>query len=560
MSSVVLFGLESPQDPDRGLSTRGQAFGPAARNALIIFAIVFASSLAGILLQPHGLLSSFWAANAILLGLMLRTPAMATPVGWVAAVAGYLLADIAMGSALLRAALLTAGNLAGVVVCFTMFRRLSPSALGLRSASAPLYLMGITLCGSLAAGLMGMIINAVLFARSAQEGFLFWAVSEFTNYLAVLPVMLTAPFTLKALQARLGARVEVMKLLPALTCVAGALLAPLASGPSSLLLPVPGLIWCALVYDVALVAALAGAVAGWMLAAPAMQWVSLGFSVDSFSGLLSLRLGIALILLGPVSIACVMAVREGLVREAAGARAAAEGAMASRTLMLATMTHELRSPLNIIAGYAQLIELPMNNAKPKETAEYAQIIHEAARHMNALVTDLLDTAKVEAGQARFTPQPTDSRVMIEQSTRLVTGMASEKRITIQVQAGYWPMVEVDARMIKQVMINLLSNAIRHSQDSSSIVVTSQLKVGRLAISVTDKGAGIAPDDLQRLGSAYQQAGDETQQRQGTGLGLALSMELIARHGGALKLSSEPGKGTTATFDMPLSEDAAANDD
>jgi signal transduction histidine kinase len=558
-STVVLYGLDSDKDPERDFSSAKWSLWPAIRNPLIVLTIVFLAALAGILLQPHGLLSSFWPANAILLGLMLRIPAMATVACWLASTAGFILADLVMGSGFVRAALLTAGNLAGIGVCFLMFRRLSPGKLALRCASSPLFLMGITLAGSLASGLVGMVVNPILFNRGLEEGFTFWAVSEFTNYLAVLPLVLTVPFSVKQLRALLGTQIEVMKVLPALTCVAGALLAPLASGPSSLLLPVPGLIWCALVYDVAVVAALTGLVGGWMMTAPAMHWVSLGFPVETFTELLSLRLGIALILLGPISIACVMASREKSVREAAAAREAAEGAMASRALMLATMTHELRSPLNIIAGYAQLIEHPLRNATPKDYSEYGEIIHEAAAHMNVLVTDLLDTARVEAGQARFTPRPTDSRVMIDQSTRLVAGMAMERRITIRVQAGYWPTVEVDARMIKQVMINLLSNAIRHSRDSSTIVVTSQLQGGRLAISVTDKGAGISAADLERLGRAYQQAGDG-EQRQGTGLGLALSMDLIARHGGKLTLSSELGKGTTATFDMPLSEDVAANDD
>jgi signal transduction histidine kinase len=331
-------------------------------------------------------------------------------------------------------------------------------------------------------------------------------------------------------------------------------------GSGSVLFPMPGLIWCALTYNVGSVAAMSGLVAAWMLVAPAMGWIEAGILLETPAQTLNFRLGIALALLGPISIASVMSARRESLREAAAARRASEEAMGSRTLLLATMTHELRTPLNIIAGYAHLIEHPMRNATQNDQTEHAQRIYEAAVHMNELVTDLLDTAKVEAGQFKLALAPTDSRATMDQSVRLVVGMAMERKISIKVEPGYWPHVQADARAIKQVMINLLSNAIRYSPDGATIRVTSKLMDGRLAVSVADKGSGIAPEDLNRLGRAYQQAGDAARQQQGTGLGLALSISLIAQHGGTLKLQSELGRGTTATFDLRLLDMEAANDD
>jgi signal transduction histidine kinase len=559
-STVALYGSAPNSGTDGGHAS--PAAGPLnlMRDPLIVFVAVIASALGGILLQPHGLLSSFWFANAILLGLMLRQPHMATVAGWAAAVAGFLAADLVMGSGLLRVGLLTLGNMAGVAVAFVMFRRLAPEMLGLRNAFAPLVLMVITLIASMASGLVGMWANPILFGGSANEGFLFWTVTEFTNYMAILPLMLTAPMSWDAFAAARRIDIDLLKAAPALVCILGAVLALLTPGSGSVLFPIPGLIWCALAYNVGAVAVMSALVTAWMLVAPAMGWIEAGILLETSAQTLNFRVGIALALLGPISIASVMAARAESLREAAAARRASEEAMGSRALLLATMTHELRTPLNIIAGYAHLVEQPPANATQKDHAEHAQRIYEAAVHMNGLVTDLLDTAKVEAGQFQLTLGPTDSRATMEQSVRLVAGMAMERKINIRVAPGHWPLIEADARAIKQVMINLLSNAIRFSPDGASINVTSQLKDGRLAISVVDKGTGIAPEDLKRLGRAYQQAGDPARQRQGTGLGLALSISLIAQHGGTLKLQSELGKGTTATFDLRLLDMEAANDD
>lgn len=109
------------------------------------------------------------------------------------------------------------------------------------------------------------------------------------------------------------------------------------------------------------------------------------------------------------------------------------------------------------------------------------------------------------------------------------------------------------------MINPLSNAVKFSPDGSVISISGHMQDGRFAVSVTDSGCGTEPGDLKRLGRPHEQARDDTSRRQGAGLGLNLSMRLIAEHGGLLKLTSEPGTGTTATFDLSLPDDLAAND-
>ena len=535
-----------------------------AIDPLIVFVVVFSTCMLGILLQPTGLLSSFWAANAVLLGLFVRVPSLATRLGWAAACLGYLGADLMMGSSLEKTGLLTVANMVGVVLGFVLFSQLDRSMLRMRHPLSSIYLLAITFAASTAAGLVGMIANPVLFQRDTVEGFFFWFISEFVNYLAVLPLMLTfngfkTPASLKEIFN--GLLRDPMRPLPALTCLLGAAIAPLVEGPAALVFPVPGLIWCALVYNIGTVAVLTFVVAAWTLISTSLHWVDMGFAVGTFDDLLSFRLGVSLVLLAPISIASVTAAHNASLHEAKAARAAAEKAMASRALLLATMAHELRSPLNSIVGLSGLLEAepmgPLGNEKYREFAEHIRL---SGTHLNDLVTDLLDTAKVEAGKTQMLIATTPSRAMIEQSMRLVAGLAMESQIDISIEEGPWPTVMADSRAIKQVMINLLSNAVKFSPRGSPIKVASKLDDGRLTISVRDFGCGIAAEELARLGRPYEQAGDQASYRQGTGLGLSLSMNLIAKHGGVLRLTSMQGAGTTASFDLELSPGATANDD
>jgi two-component system cell cycle sensor histidine kinase PleC len=324
-----------------------------------------------------------------------------------------------------------------------------------------------------------------------------------------------------------------------------------ASG--ALAFPVPALLWCALVYGRAGAAWLNLSFAVWVVLVVSANPTTFGLALDTPAERLSLRLGVMLVALGPIMVASVMAARDALLREATLARKSAEDAMAARSLLLATMTHELRSPLTSVVGFSNLMVKqsfgPLGNPK---YVDYAQSIELAGSHLSDLVTDLLDTAKLEAGRLELASARISSGDVVDQALRLVRGLALESGVTVSTGAGPWPEIWADPRAVKQVLINLVSNGIKFSRPDSAVTVTGEIVGERLAIHVVDQGQGIAPSDLPLVGRAYAQAGDAQSRRQGTGLGLTLSSELVRQHGGKLVIDSTVGVGTRVTFDLPLS--------
>ncbi len=528
-----------------------------ATNAAIVCATVLLISLAGILTRPTGFLATFWPANAVLLGLMIRQPAFAIWTGWAAAIAGFYAADLLTGSDVLSTTLLTAANMAGIFTGYLLYARRPVADQTLSRPSAMIFFMLIVTLASIAAGVVGSGVNPILFGKPALEGMLLWSVTELVNYVAILPVMLTAPWPPQRWKVSWPGFHQSRPLIAFLACLA---LEPMATGLPAFVLPIPALLWCALTYSLATTAALTLLFVVWTLMGVSAGYLRIGVPLEATIDVMSLRLGVMLVGLGPLTVASVMRAREEALHEAAAARSAAEEAVAARSLLLATMTHELRSPLMSIVSFAQLMGRerfgPLGHPK---YVEFSRAVGTASGHLNELVTDLLDTAKVEAGQIEPEFRRVDSRQLTEQSLRMVRGIAMDRGITLSVAPGDWPEVWADDRAIKQVFINLLSNAVKFSPEGSPVVVSGEVVHGRMLFRVRDSGRGLSPEDLLRLGQPYVQAGDSTSRRQGTGLGLALSHRLVEQHGGRLRLESTMGAGTTAIFDLPLAPTDAAEE-
>lgn len=284
----------------------------SARDTLIVFSVVLAVCLFGIATRPAGLLAAIWPANALLLGLFVRHPRLATPAGWTAAVAAYLAADLATGAALPKTLLLTFGNLAGVVVGYLLYMRLEVHDRCLKRPFSVLYLALIAAAASAASGFVGSVANPVLFDGGAVEGWFFWFTTEFVNFIIILPVVLTFPVFKKPL-VEVGKDildgVSLANTAPILALIVSCAASWWIGGPGVFAFPVPALLWCALVYCVPITAIITFLFSAWTLVAIAKGIVFVGADFNSISSLLSIRMGVALIALAPINVASVMAAR-----------------------------------------------------------------------------------------------------------------------------------------------------------------------------------------------------------------------------------------------------------
>lgn len=534
---------------------------------LLACLIVCAASLVGIMTRPTGLLAVFWPANAVFLGLLLRYPQFNKWPVWAAAILGYLAADTLTGSGLLKTSLLTTANLIGIVVAALLFSRLDRMAIRFVHPLSIVYFIGVLVIASVCVGAAGSIINPVLFDGSMTTGFLLWTITEFVNYVAVLPIILTLP-TFKSIpefsQNMRRMFLPKYRWVPAvffITSLFAALFADLViphdkvTSPFlsyALIYPTPALILCALTYNVFVTTSLTLAFNIWAQVTSSLESVLSHAGVTTQTDLILFRFDIMLITLAPITIATVMAARQKSLDAEQAARSAAEEAMSARSLMMATMTHELRTPLNAIIGFSDMMSReslgPLNNEK---YLSYSKSINDAGNHLLALVNDLLSTAKAEAGEISLEPEPISSREVVDAAVRLVRGMAKDRGTSINVRESGWTFVNADPRAIKQVLLNLLSNALKFSDKDSTIEIGARRTGSRLAIYVTDQGRGMSSSELKLIGNPYKQAGDAKNKRLGTGLGLSLSRQLIEQHGGALDIRSQLNVGTTVEFDLEI---------
>jgi signal transduction histidine kinase len=229
-----------------------------------------------------------------------------------------------------------------------------------------------------------------------------------------------------------------------------------------------------------------------------------------------------------------------------------EAASVHKSEFLANMSHELRTPLNAILGFSQVLRERLFGDINEKQEEYLDDILSSGNHLLSLINDVLDLSKVEAGQVELETAPFSLREALERGVVMVREGA--RKDGVQVTLAVDPQVDVvegDERRIRQVIFNLLSNAVKFTPAGGSVDVASFRLDGEVRVSVVDTGPGIAPEDRKRIFEEFQQADLGAAQREGTGLGLALSKRLIELHGGRIWVESELGKGSTFTFALPL---------
>ncbi len=235
----------------------------------------------------------------------------------------------------------------------------------------------------------------------------------------------------------------------------------------------------------------------------------------------------------------------------------AEEANRSKSEFLANMSHELRTPLNAIIGFSEVMQSelfgPLGDDKYKE---YVADILSSGRHLLELIDDILDMSKIEAGRLTLEPKRIELEKVLNECVRLVAKRATDNGVKLTASIGHAPAVWADARAVKQVVLNLLSNALKFTSRGGEITLTAEADLDGVTVIIADSGAGIERSKLLKLGSPFELSDSQfTRTGGGSGIGLALSKALMDKQGGILALASQPGKGTVACATFPRRKEA-----
>ena len=255
------------------------------------------------------------------------------------------------------------------------------------------------------------------------------------------------------------------------------------------------------------------------------------------------------LLVGVMRDATVDRARETALQQA---RAEAEGLAAGRARFLANMSHELRTPLNAIMGFSDIMRARMFGPLSDRYGEYAELIHESGRHLLDLINDVLDMSKIEAERFELTRGEFDAREAVTAAMRLMRVQADAAGVQLRgVLPSHDLEVDADRRALKQIVLNLVSNALKFTPRGGQVTVTADGHDGQFELVVADTGVGIGPEDLERIGRPYEQAGGVDQRAKGTGLGLSLVRAFAKLHGGEMTIESRLGSGTSVSVRMPV---------
>lgn len=257
---------------------------------------------------------------------------------------------------------------------------------------------------------------------------------------------------------------------------------------------------------------------------------------------------------GLITVALDTTEREERERALSHAKMAADEASRSKSNFIARVSHELRTPLNAIIGFSTVMkDRVFGGLGEPAYNDYPAHIVSSGEHLLALINDLLDLAKIEAGKFELQETVLDVAAVIEASLRLARPQMQAQRIGLEVEiAPGLPHLEADETAVKQVLANILSNAVKFSPEASKVSVSAYVNgAGGVTVAIRDQGVGIPEDMLPRIFEPFEQAdGPYTAQSEGTGLGLAISNDLMVVHGGTLEIDSVVDHGTVVRLSFP----------
>jgi PAS domain S-box-containing protein len=258
--------------------------------------------------------------------------------------------------------------------------------------------------------------------------------------------------------------------------------------------------------------------------------------------------------------------------EALTAAQAAERASAAKTEFLSRMSHELRTPLNAVLGFARLLQMDNRDPLAPRQMEQLQQIERAGRHLLAMINDLLDVSRIEAGTLAMSIEPLRVADVAEEALAMTGALAREAEVTLRPLVGAGELyVRADRVRLRQVLINLLANAVKYNRSGGQVELRITAEGPEVAVAVSDTGRGMTPEQVEQLFQPFNRLGAERTRVEGTGIGLVIARRLTETMGGVLQVSSEPGAGSVFTLrlgacdapvapppnDAPLPEESSA---
>jgi two-component system cell cycle sensor histidine kinase PleC len=231
----------------------------------------------------------------------------------------------------------------------------------------------------------------------------------------------------------------------------------------------------------------------------------------------------------------------------------AEDASQAKSEFLANMSHELRTPLNAIIGFSEIMESGMFGPLGAEKYhEYCRDIRESGNYLLEVINDILDMSKIEAGRTRLDLEEVDLEAILAETIRVVSTRAEAKRLALEVEVSAAIRLKADRRALKQIVLNLLANAVKFTPEGGRVTVRGRTSTGTATIAIEDNGIGIPKEALNNLGRPFEQVESQlTKRYKGSGLGLAIAKSLVELHGGAIRIRSTQGVGTIVLVRLPI---------
>ena len=233
----------------------------------------------------------------------------------------------------------------------------------------------------------------------------------------------------------------------------------------------------------------------------------------------------------------------------------ADAANRAKSTFLANMSHELRTPLNAIIGFSDVMRNEMLGPLPQRYVEYATDIHRSGQHLLHLIDEVLNMARIDSGGMKLDLETVDMGTLITDCVKSFEGKAKDANITFRTELRPMPVIKADKRAIREVVSNLLSNALKYNSRDGFVTIETRMLGDAVSVWIHDTGVGIAPANLPRVIKPFERLESATNanKRGGTGLGLAVSNALIEMHGGKLVIESEVDVGTSVYFTLPVAE-------